>query len=320
MAFQLGELIFDDITNENYGEMLLFFFSQFAPLYNVWFQRTSYLAQFKTESLVHNILDILSATTVAFMTLFIGKTNEIKEGAGLDVTTGGSEELNTVSNESLQTTSSLRTGLFSFVFKADEEGNTPPPVNTLLGFTVALCLYHFIMLIRIIELRLVVTRKGVKNEKQKEAVFNTVRFQTEVMLMVFLLLLGSVFSVGLGNPHIAAGLLIINFFGTLFFFIIRRLIFGPRKGKGVPLNVGYVIQRLGEFTMLMVGEGVLQIIIQDIDSEELGSFLIVFGLSFFILAFTQFLAFTVVPFEVEQHALRKSSIASLILYVLSCHR
>ena len=67
------------------------------------------------------------------------------------------------------------------------------------------------------------------------------------------------------------------------------------------------------FSRLMLGEGVLQIIIQAVDSDEFASHLVVFALSFLILSMTQYIAFHVVPYEVEDHAFRKSRVSAILV-------
>jgi len=82
-----------------------------------------------------------------------------------------------------------------------------------------------------------------------------------------------------------------------------------KRENSIPWDVAYVITRWGQFTMLMLGEGVLQIIIIVGDSVDVlaprvsPSHVAVFFLSFVLLGLLQLLHFTTLPFNANDHVL-----------------
>ena len=74
----------------------------------------------------------------------------------------------------------------------------------------------------------------------------------------------------------------------------------------VPLHVGFAIKRIGEFSMLMMGEGVLQTIILPIISKHEDTQVSAFVLSALVLSFVQLINFRYLPYEPEEHAIRRS--------------
>lgn len=68
--------------------------------------------------------------------------------------------------------------------------------------------------------------------------------------------------------------------------------------------------------MLLLGEGVLQIIIKPVDADHLASHLVTFGGSFVILFQLHLLVFYLIPREAEDHAYRKNIWAAYLINFL----
>ena len=81
----------------------------------------------------------------------------------------------------------------------------------------------------------------------------------------------------------------------------------------VPLHVGFTIKRTGEFSMLMMGEGVLQTIILPIIADHENTQVSAFILCALVLSFVQLINFRYLPYEPEEHATRKSILRALAL-------
>ncbi|CAK9002643.1 Uncharacterized protein SCF082_LOCUS7429 [Durusdinium trenchii] len=89
------------------------------------------------------------------------------------------------------------------------------------------------------------------------------------------------------------------------------------KNRAMPWDVSYAITRFGQYTMLMLGEGVLQIIIfsalEDLEFFKLrGSYVGLFLLSYLLLGLLQLLHYSTLPFRPEDHVmLRNKAVAAV---------
>lgn len=81
----------------------------------------------------------------------------------------------------------------------------------------------------------------------------------------------------------------------------------------VPVHVGFTIKRTGEFSMLMLGEGVLQTIILPVITNHEETHVSAFVLCALVLSFVQLINFRYLPYEPDQHAARRSIHRALIL-------
>jgi hypothetical protein len=80
----------------------------------------------------------------------------------------------------------------------------------------------------------------------------------------------------------------------------------------VPMNIHFVIHRNGEWTMLMLGESVLSLVIVDgIARINDGKYYLTFFLGVLNVIFLQFLYFKSQPHDIAHHAMRRSRHAGL---------
>ena len=83
------------------------------------------------------------------------------------------------------------------------------------------------------------------------------------------------------------------------------------RSNSIPVHYAYVIQRQGEWTMLVLGEGILQIIISP--ATDSVSYFAVFVLSYLILALLQLLHYSVLPFDIHDHVIQESTTRYTVL-------
>ena len=83
------------------------------------------------------------------------------------------------------------------------------------------------------------------------------------------------------------------------------------RSNSIPVHYAYVIQRQGEWTMLVLGEGILQIIISP--ATDSVSYFAVFVLSYLVLALLQLLHYSVLPFNIEHHVIHQSTTRYTVL-------
>ena len=81
----------------------------------------------------------------------------------------------------------------------------------------------------------------------------------------------------------------------------------------VPVHVGFTIKRTGEFSMLMLGEGVLQTIILPVIANHEETQVVGFVLCALVISFVQLINFRYLPYEPDEHAARRSIHRALIL-------
>lgn len=93
--------------------------------------------------------------------------------------------------------------------------------------------------------------------------------------------------------------------------ILLRVVEGKGfKDLSVPLNIGYVIHRNGEWTMLMLGESILSLLIVEV-SDEVTDFYITFYTGILSVILLQYLYFKSQPHDPDRHAMRRSRLAGL---------
>ena len=86
------------------------------------------------------------------------------------------------------------------------------------------------------------------------------------------------------------------------------------KSVTVPMNIGFVIHRFGEWIMLMLGESVLSLLIIDVVEDR--DFYITFFTGVISVVLLQFLHFKSQPHHAKDHAMRKSRPRGLFFGVL----
>mmetsp|Transcript_38510 Transcript_38510/g.62325 ORF Transcript_38510/g.62325 Transcript_38510/m.62325 type:complete len:1065 (-) Transcript_38510:282-3476(-) len=88
--------------------------------------------------------------------------------------------------------------------------------------------------------------------------------------------------------------------------------------NSIPWDVAYAITRFGQYTMLMLGEGVLQIIIYSAHSSEKEgkmvylSYIMLFVFCYLIMGMLQLLHYSTLPFRPEDHVMPRSRPGAMI--------
>jgi low temperature requirement protein LtrA len=84
------------------------------------------------------------------------------------------------------------------------------------------------------------------------------------------------------------------------------------KRFSVPINIGFVIHRMGEWTMLMLGESVLSLlIVNDVSDYAQANFYTVFYLGIVSVTLLQILYFKSQPHSADQHAMRRTRLSGM---------
>eukprot|EP00924_Labyrinthula_sp_SR-Ha-C_P006959 snap_masked-scaffold_8-processed-gene-5.27-mRNA-1 protein AED:1.00 eAED:1.00 QI:0/0/0/0/1/1/5/0/669 len=292
-AFQLGEQLEADVSKENFSNGLLFFCAQYSAMFTIWVSRTFYVSRFIVRSTYHKILDMFEAMTVAFCALFIGTSAEILQFNRFDE---DNSDLNI---------SSIR------ILADEKESEELVDFNFLAGFTLGLIILGIIYSARYLELVFVDLE-----EKEKEQLIKSLATRSVQRQLVIIIFGGTAFScAATGFIEIGVSLLIaIPIFGStvLFFLATKNKIYKP----SIPIHVAFFIRRAGEFKMLMLGEGILQIIILTIDDSYVMQHFIIFALCFLVIALMQYLSYYVLPYEPKDHCYRKSKSRGAFLQVV----
>lgn len=291
MAFNLGKVL-EELIDDGEDDFLsiIYFLAQFLPMYIAWFIRVSYLSRYSTNSYFHGLVDIIYALLLSYMALFIGKRTELQEFLVEDA-------------------------------KVDAEKSIG--FNTGLGYSTTLIILLCEAMFRQMEVALVVKKYGIREDldeglkkRQRTALFTTAKANELRNFVILICAALSVIGAVTSNEGLFLIPLLIAFFTAIIFYILLRLCALPFKSitfELIPINVSFMLKRYGEFTILMLGEGVLQIIISDVDADDLSGHLKTFGLSFIILSCLFTMSFYMLPYEPHEHAFRKSSPAALIV-------
>eukprot|EP00924_Labyrinthula_sp_SR-Ha-C_P003049 maker-scaffold_50-snap-gene-0.3-mRNA-1 protein AED:0.00 eAED:0.00 QI:66/1/1/1/1/1/2/113/635 len=287
MAFKLGHQLEEDITDGEYGRAVLTLVAEFAPMFCVWFLRVFFLGRFVCKSLFHKGLDVLEGTMVAFMAYFIATSSEILRVYNKD-----------------EDDSDLAVDHLGSRYISADEVESDGELNYLLGYIVSFILVLLIYSFRHYEVKIFAEGETeVENKRIKDSSKINLLHAAAAYPCAF----GALFCLLLDKPYGALWLLSISFVcqGPLFTLLFTRGFF-TSKIVNIPIHVQFVSERIGEFNMLLLGEGVLQIIILSIDLSDTVAHTTSFGIAFLILFALQVLAYTVLPFEADDHVLRKS--------------
>jgi len=119
--------------------------------------------------------------------------------------------------------------------------------------------------------------------------------------------------------NVAIWLLLAAVFGHFLWFLVQVVFWTMNKSADhrrhmVPMNVDYAIHRYGEWTMLMLGESVLSLLIVDI--VETTGYYKTFIDGVISIVLVEYLHFQSQPSEPDKHAVRRSLPASFAFYWL----
>lgn len=256
VAFKLGDQIAEDIEAGEFGKMLLFFFGQYCPLFYAWFTRMIYFSRFETISLFHRMRDVLEALLVALMALFIGTSSQVIFGAGdndsADELSNESKNigmLGEISDDLIGSSPSLLFGTMKLFLAEEADGNLID-ANILFGLTMCFLMFHLLYFFEYWEVK-AVTGRTTYSEKDRNAInssaWNNMIASTSPLVLAIAASVASFY----GEVEIALGILILSFVSGIIVFSLM-LSCRPRNNPGLPINVRFVIDRLGEFTMYVL--------------------------------------------------------------------
>ena len=78
------------------------------------------------------------------------------------------------------------------------------------------------------------------------------------------------------------------------------------KDTTIPMNIEYCLHRYGEWTMLMIGESILSLIV-GVPLKNKFPFYFVFACGFFVATSLQFIHYATQPMEADEHAMRRKA-------------
>lgn len=88
---------------------------------------------------------------------------------------------------------------------------------------------------------------------------------------------------------------------------------GDFKSKSVPMNIDFAIHRYGEWTMLILGESILSLlIVNDISRKNEAEYYFTFYLGIVSVTLLQFLYFKSQPHDADYHALRRTRTSGFV--------
>jgi len=122
------------------------------------------------------------------------------------------------------------------------------------------------------------------------------------------------------TTHLPIVLTLLGFVTNQLHYFVRFycLSSGDHKKTSIPMNIDYVIHRYGEWTMLVLGESVLSLLIVDVETDVDYYLVFVFGVLTVILL--QLLDFLSQAHDANDHAMRRDKYAGLLFnYVMSMY-
>lgn len=91
---------------------------------------------------------------------------------------------------------------------------------------------------------------------------------------------------------------------------------GDIKHKSVPMNIDFAIHRYGEWTMLILGESILSLlIVNDISRKNEAEYYFTFYLGIVSVTLLQFLYFKSQPHDADHHALRRTRTSGFVFTI-----
>jgi len=124
------------------------------------------------------------------------------------------------------------------------------------------------------------------------------------------------------KTHLPIVLMLLGFVTNQLLYVVRFWCFAPKNGDhkkiSIPMNIDYVIHRYGEWTMLVLGESVLSLLIVDVETDRDYYIVFVFGVLTVILL--QLLDFLSQAHDANDHAMRRDKYAGILFnFVMSVY-
>lgn len=184
----------------------------------------------------------------------------------------------------------------------------------MLGFSLALVFCNALVVVRYVEIRLTMTDSVAAQAVAKRNILSK-------MLPISLYLASAIVagvkhfgpSDGDETTDIPIGLCIT----AVIVDKLSSLIIVLKKKKGtiphVEFNMDYIIHRLGEWTMLILGESILSLLIVEVVAGW--DFYLTFYAGILSVIFLEYLHFRSQPHHVDEHAMRKSAVSGYAFIV-----
>jgi len=121
--------------------------------------------------------------------------------------------------------------------------------------------------------------------------------------------------------HLPAILLLVHWITKPIAMYLLYVVFSAKggrdfKSKSVPMNIDFAIHRYGEWTMLMLGESILSLlIVNDISRKNEAEYYFTFYLGIVSVTLIQFLYFKSQPHDADHHALRRTKTSGFIFTI-----
>ena len=276
-AYNLGTLLMSTLTPSLYDRGIVYFIGVFGPLYNCWESKLFYESRYSVGDYAHQILEVIRVFFLSFSVLHI-KSIELM---------------------------------------------SDPKSAEMFGFTLGIFIESLIRIILKIELILV-------GQGDREAIRNHSRRKVKVTyLPQTLFFLAAVIVSGIqlwnenhpedGNKRYLAAttssdawsladvpiVLCLAAYAYHLLYHASKALTVPRmkdfRTGNVPSNIDFMIHRYGEWTMLMLGEAVLSLLI--VDTTESTKYYVVAGVGVLTVILLQAVKFESEPSHAEGHAL-----------------
>ena len=184
---------------------------------------------------------------------------------------------------------------------AEETGSDFQGYNYALGFTICIAVFYLIQVGRSLETMFLGEFKNdlgdpsvIRSAGQDQLIFDSIR-----LTIIIAALVTSSLGYIIETTYLwLATLLVTRVVLSVRFQVIRSYNWDVIRCRerslysGLPQHLPAIIKRFGEWQMLMLGEGVLQIIIQPVPDDHATTHNVAFGLCFCILALLQLTQFS----------------------------
>jgi len=254
---------------------LLYFISLFGPMYSTfWLTKMIYDSRFQIPNdFVHRTLEVLQLCALATSVLHIRPVEYMSHGA-----------------------------------------DNPEMFISCL----ALCIGTFINLLHQCEIRFVwvVGQVAAKRSAGRDIKVLVWTFLLQISALVYsaVLFYGNAGHAGV-EYHGPLIILLVEWLTRPFILlaVLSTIVVDDSTKISVPMNLNFAIHRYGEWTMLMLGESILSLlIVNDVSSKNEREYYFTFYLGILSVTILQLLYFKSQPHGADQHALRRSRISGVL--------
>ena len=296
-AYNLANIIRESLT----GEGLLYFVGCFLSIYHLWWDRTHYFARFFTgDDVCHRFAEVTSLCVLATAVLHIRPSSILSNP--------------TDNNEMFVFCLSMSIGKYLSILRYLEvmvwvEGE---PVAKVCARRESLLMMPTLAFF--VAATIDAGLKYYGNQSEATDYGNYINVTT-----VGHRILAGETGLSLANKTTNIPIILILTGGLCYLLVIFVFIFtlpsgGRHKKITVPMNVDFTIHRYGEWTMLMLGESILSLLIVDV--TEGVDYYATFYSGIVSVVLLQMIHFRSQPAHADQHAIRRTKEAGFIFSLL----